>query len=988
MTGFRLASGGRVDRERPLRFRWNHRALTGLAGDTVASALLASGERVVARSFKYHRPRGIHTAGVEEPSAYVTLGSHAWRNANARATATELADGMVVSGQNGWPGVRFDLGAAAGLLSPFLPAGFYYKTFVGPFTGTRFWMLCERFIRAAAGMGRASREPDPDSYERVNDFCDVLVIGSGPAGLAAAESAAEAGLDVLLVEQDFVPGGRLLAESTEIEGVASEAWLADRLAALADHPRVRILCRSTAFGQYEGGVAGVLERPADDGGIRGRFRVVHAGQTILAAGAIERGIAFANNDLPGILTASSLQTYAGRFGVAAGRRVVLATGNDSAYAVAADLARAGLTVTLADCRPEGDAGPAPPAEGCEVLHGVRPARAEGRQSVRRLALVDGEGRLRRIDCDAVGVSGGWNPSLHLASHLGRAPVWDAELAAFLLPDGAGILPAGAARGVWSADAAAACGRSAAGRAARALGRPVTPPPQPPAGGWRRPIQSLYEVRLPGDAGRKSFVDLQNDVTAADIRQSVAEGYGEAEHLKRYTTLGMSPDQGKTANVTGLGILAEARGRPMAASPPTTFRPPFDPVEIGALAGRARGRSFRPVRRVPAHAWHYRHAAVMIETGVWRRPRFYPHEGEGLAAASLREAAITRERVGLADVSTLGKIAVQGPDAGRFLDHVYVNRFSTLPVGRARYGVMLRDDGLVLDDGTTWRVGEQDWFLTTTTAQAGRVMGWLEGLLAVRFPELRVHLTSVSDQWAGAAVAGPLSRQVLADLVEGIDMADAGFPFMGVREGGLRVEGGAVACRIARISFSGELGYEVYVGADHGEAMMEALRLGVTSAGGALYGLEALGTLRIEKGHVTAAELDGRVSLADAGLGRMASVKKPYIGQVLAARPGLQAADRPRLVGIFPVDRSQRFAAGAILCEVGAARGHGVGWITAVTESPALGHWIGLGFAAGGRGEDTGEPRRLVAADPVRGRQVEVEIVSPHMVDPAGERQHG
>ena len=991
MSGFRLEQGGRIDRGRPIPFRWDGRDLTGYAGDTVASALLASGEQIVARSFKYHRPRGVYTAGVEEPCAYVTVGSGSRTAPNTKATATELREGMEVFGQNAWPGVRFDVGAASGLLSPFLPAGFYYKTFIGPFPGTRFWMFSERFIRRAAGMGRASREPDPDHYERANAFCDVLVVGAGPAGLAAAETAADAGLDVILVEQDFMLGGSLLAGGGKIEGEPSDSWLARRCSELTKRPGVRVMRRTTAFGLYDGGVAGMIERPAaeidgDCDDVRGRFWVVHAGQTIVAAGSIERGFAFANNDLPGVMAASALRMYAGRFGVACGRRVVLAANNDSAYGVARDLAQAGLTVTLADSRPAGEFSKA--VDGVEVIRGFVLAKAEGRRNVRAAMLSPvGGGAARRIPCDAIGISGGWNPAVHLVCHRGVRPVWEESLCAFLSPeDVEGVETAGAARGIWNADAVAISGRAAASRAARRLGAKVDALPMPASGGWSEPLRPVYEVEKPGGRGAKSFVDLQNDVTAADIRLSAAEGYGESEHLKRYTTLGMSPDQGKTSNVVGLGILAKARGRSLPECGTTTFRPPYDPVEIGALAGRARGRSFRPVRRVPAHAWHYRNAAVMIEAGVWRRPQYYPRAGEGLNEAYVREAAIARESVGLADVSSLGKIAVQGPDAGRFLDNVYVNLFSTLPVGRARYGIMLRDDGIVLDDGTTWRMSEHDWFMTTTTAQAGRVMGWLEGLLATRFRDLKVHLTSVTDQWSGAAVAGPRARVVLESVVDGIDMSDAAFPFMGVREGGLRTEGGSVECRIARISFSGELGYEVYVGSDHADAKMEALKVAVEAEGGALYGLEALGTLRIEKGHVTAAELDGRVTLADAGLGRMASKKKPFIGRALANRPELLEENRPRLVGILPVDRSRTFRSGAILCEAGAVRGHGVGWITAVTHSPAFGHWIGLGFARGGAGG--GERRTLVAADPVRRERVEVEIVSPHMFDAKGARLHG
>ena len=988
MGGYRLkeAAGGQVDFSRQLRFSWNGRNLHGHPGDSLASALLASGVRTVGRSFKYHRRRGVMTAGVEEPCAYVTLGSGAWTTPNTKAPMVELVAGLEVHGQNAWPGVGFDLGAASGLLSPFLTAGFYYKTFIGPGRGTRFWMFFERFIRSAAGMGRASREPDPDQYDRANGFCDVLVVGSGPAGLAAAETAAAGGLQVWLVEQDFALGGSLLAESGRIEDRPAADWRAERMAALEASGQVRILSHTTAFGFYDGGVVGLYQHLPGSGedGHRGRFWVLRAGRTILATGAHERGFAFAHNDRPGVMLASAARTYVNRFRVAPGRRGVVTTCNDSGYAAARDLVTAGIKVVLCDARPEG--APGIDSGDFEVLRGAVPQRVLGRSGVQGVEIGDGSGTvLRQAACDFVAVSGGWNPVLHLACHRGMRPVWHQELAAFLPSKvSAPVNMAGAMRGIWDIDACAASGRVAAANAAATFGRHIDATPQLKPGGWRNPIRPLYEVRLPGQRGAKSFVDLQNDVTAADLRQAVQEGYGSAEHLKRYTTLGMSPDQGKTGNVIGLGILATARGVPAGTTGVTGFRPPYDPIELGALAGRLRGRHFLPTRRTPAHDWHYRQGAPMLDTGLWRRPWYYPQMGEGLEEAYIREAAAVRESVGFTDVSTLGKIAVQGPDAGIFLDRIYVNGFSGLPVGRARYGVMLRDDGFVLDDGTVWRLGEHEFFMTTTTAQAGPVMVWLERLLATRFAELRVHVTSVSDQWAGMAIAGPRAREVLAQLVRGIDVSAAAFKFMAVREGRIQVGEGDADCRVARITFSGELGYEIYVGADHADAVMEAVSERVAAAGGVPYGLEALGALRIEKGHVTAAELDGRVTLEDAGLGRMASKKKAYIGQMMATRPALDPLNRPQLVGIHPVEEGATFRAGSILCAPEAVEKHGVGWITAVTHSPALGHWIGLGFAEGGAG--AWEGRHAVAANPVDGQETEVQLVSPHMYDPEGERQ--
>lgn len=992
MSGYRLAAGGVIDRERSVEFLWEGRSLKGHPGDSLASALIASGVRIVGRSFKYHRPRGMFSAGVEEPCAYVTLGTGAARTPNTKAPMVELVEGLRAQGQNAWPNVRFDIGAASGLLSPFLPAGFYYKTFVGPAKGTRFWMFCEHFIRRAAGMGIASRLPDPAHYERANAFCDLLIVGSGPAGLAAAETAGRAGMRVILAEQDFALGGSTLAEpeSVTVEGVAVAHWRQDRLTALQAMSNVRIFPRTTVFGLYDGGVAGLHERLADEdaSGYRGRFWVVHARDTLVAAGAHERGFAFVGNDRPGVMLASATRTYVNRFGVAPGKRIVVATNNDSGREVAADLAGAGLSVTLADARLEtgfdGTHG------GVTQIRGVVPGRVLGRRAVRGVELVaaDGNGGPQHtIDCDILAVSGGWNPVLHLVSQRGVRPEWQPETASFGLPEGAlPVRVAGAAAGCATAEACQLSGRREAVAVARTLGFSADEVPPAASAADGVPVRPLYEVRLRGDRGMKSFVDLQNDVTAADIRLAVQEGFDSPEHLKRYTTLGMSPDQGKTGNVIGIGILAECCRTSPAECGTTTYRPPFEPVEIGALAGRARGRGFRPVRRTPAHNFHNRIGAVMVDTGLWRRPWYYAALGEGLDEAYVREAETVRDAVGIVDVSTLGKIAVQGPDAGRFLDHVYVNGFSKLPVGRARYGVMLRDDGIVFDDGTAWRLAEHDYFVTATTAQAGPVMHWLEKLLATRFPHLRIHVTSVTDQWSGAAVAGPRSRDVLKAVVAGIDLSDEGLPFMGVREGKLEIGGGAVACRIARISFSGELGYEIYVEADYGEPAMDRLLGAVKDAGGAAYGLEALGALRIEKGHVTVAELDGRVTLADAGLGRMASRTKAYIGRTLSQRAELRKDNRPQLVGLHPVDPAERFSAGAIICAENSVAGHGEGWITGVTHSPALGHWIGIGFATGGA--EAWKDRIAVAADPVRDRSTRIRVVSPHMFDAEGERIRG
>ncbi|QOF75093.1 sarcosine oxidase subunit alpha family protein (plasmid) [Aminobacter sp. SR38] len=985
MTARRLETGGRIDRSSPITFCWDGTILNGFAGDTLASALMANGQTVLGRSFKYHRPRGIMSAGVEESGAIVSVGRGPRHEPNVKATMQELYDGLEARGQNAWPNVRFDLGAMNGLFGRFFAAGFYYKTFMGlpPFEwgqGTGLWMKYEKLIRKAAGMGTASRERDPDSYEHAHAFCDVLVVGSGPAGLCAALTAANAGRDVLLVEQDFALGGDFLNDADP----GAEAQRRTLVEAV-QRAGIRIMTRTTAFGLYDHGTAGLVERVTDHLGSqrqylpRQRFWTVRAQATVLAAGAIERSIAFANNDRPGVMTASAARTYLNRFGVLPGRRIVVATNNDSAYQVARDLAASGADVVLADAR---DNAPTEAPAGVTVRTGLAPLEAQGRNSVRGVKLARSHGAgwngAEAEACDLLLVSGGWSPVVNLSSNRTVKPVWNSDLACFL-PGSTEepIFLAGSAMGIWNREDCIESGAAAA-RLAMGLDASVPSP-----GGWTRPIRPLYEVRLPSGKA-KAFVDPQHDVTADDVRLAHQEGFVSIEHLKRYTTLGMATDQGKMGNVIGLALMADALGTEIPAVGTTRFRPPYTPIAIGALAGRNVGAHFKPLRRTPLHEWNLGHGATMTDAGLWHRPWYFARAGETIEKAYIREAATVRETVGICDVSSLGKIAVQGPDAAQFLNRIYANAFAKLPVGRARYGIMLRDDGMVMDDGTTWRLDENDFLMTTTTTNAGRVMVWLEELLQTRWTDLRVHLTSVSDQWAAVSVAGPKARTAITACLEaGSDISNEALPFMGVAP--MRLAGG-IAGLIARISFSGELAYELYVPAAQGAAMMEQLWSAAEAIGGCLYGLEALGTLRIEKGHVTGAELDGRVTIDDAGLGKMASAKKPFIGNALRHRPELMREDRPRLVGIFPQDRSQRFNGGALLCKSGAISGFGDGWITAVTHSPAFGHWIGLGYISGGH--EAWKNRRVVAADPVRQGNVEVEIVSPHMLDPEGERMHG
>ncbi len=995
----RLEKGGRIDRARPLRFRFDGREYIGYAGDTLASALLANGIHLVARSFKYHRPRGILTAGAEEPNALLRIERGGGRSdPNARATTTPLFNDLDASPQNCWPGLGLDLQAVNSLLAPLFPAGFYYKTFMWP---RSLWKrLYEPAIRAAAGLGEAPREPDPDRYLHRFAHCDVLVAGGGPAGIAAALAATRAGARVILADEQSEFGGWLLGEGAvraSIEGEPPAAWLAAALAELRAADNCRLLARTSVFGCYDHNLVGLLEDVADDriapaeGQPRQRLWKVRAAEVVIATGMIERPLVFPANDRPGIMLAGAAATYLHRYAVLPGRRIVIVTNNDSVYGLAADLAEAGARVTVADSRrriPEPSKAAAR-ARGVELLTGTCPAGSEGRRHVRQIHL-----RARDAGttlpmpraCDLVLMSGGWNPNLALFAQARGRLRWDGDLAAFL-PDRAHwpMRCAGGANGMRSLGEAIADGLRAGVEAAAGAGFDIAAPERPTveeAPAWT--IEPLWCT--PGCSERergKAFVDFQHDVTARDLGLALREGYESIEHVKRYTTTGMATDQGKLGNLNALGIVAGEQGLPVAAVGVTTFRQPWTPVPFGALVGAHRGALFDPVRRTPMHDWAEEAGAVFEDVGQWKRAWYFPRGGEDMHAAVQREARAVRQSCGMLDATTLGKIDIRGPDAAAFLNRIYTNAWSKLPVGSCRYGLMLGEDGMVFDDGVTARLGEQHFHMTTTTGGAARVLAWLENWLQTEWPELRVWCTSVTEQWATMTVTGPKAREVLRPLVEGFDIEAGAFPHMTFRSG--RVAG--VPARIFRISFTGELSFEINVPAGYGLHVWEALLEAGRTQDLTVYGTETMHLLRAEKGYIIVGQdTDGTVTPFDLGMGWIVSKKKgDFIGRRSLFRSDMQRPDRKQLVGLLTEDPAIVLEEGAQIVEDPRQPlpMRMIGHVTSSYMSPNLGRSIALAMVAGGRARHG----RKLWVPRLEGPAVAAVVTSPIFFDPEGTRLH-
>ncbi|PDT40211.1 MULTISPECIES: sarcosine oxidase subunit alpha [Sinorhizobium] len=992
----RISGAGRLTPARTARFSFDGRTLTALEGDTVASALIANDIHLVGRSFKYHRPRGILSAGAEEPNALLDVSRDAARRQpNVRATVQEVFDGMKVASQNRWPSLAFDVGGFNDLLSPFFAAGFYYKTFMWP--KAAWHALYEPFIRRAAGLGVAPTEPDPDHYASRYAHCDVLVVGAGVAGLAAALAAAKAGAKVILCDEQPDVGGALRYDSgTTIDGKPGYDWAQETGRALGGMDNVTVLARTTAFGYYNHNFVGLVERVTDhlaspDKALpRERLWQVRAKKVILANGAIERHMVFANNDRPGILLASAGRTFLNHFGVAVGKKVGIYTAHDSAYEAAFDLKKAGVAVpVLVDCREKpGEAVLEKARElGIEVLKGHSVVNTTGKLRIASITVArNGGSGARKIAVDALLVSAGWTPSVHLFSQSRGKVKFDAETERFLPGTYAqDCLSIGACNGTddlqATIDEALAAGELAARASGAEGGAQVTLTGQN-AFEWTGGMIGAAEGAGP-DTTVKAFIDFQHDVCAKDIRLAVREGMHSVEHIKRFTTNGMASDQGKLSNMHGLAIAAEALGKGIPEVGLTTFRQPYTPVTFGAIVNHSRGSLFDPARKTPMHAWEEAQGAEFEDVGNWKRAWFYPKAGESMHDAVARECKTVRDVAGVFDASTLGKIEVVGPDAAQFLNLMYTNAWDNLKPGRCRYGIMLRDDGFVYDDGVVGRLAEDRFHVTTTTGGAPRVLQHMEDYLQTEFPHLKVWLTSTTEQWAVIAVQGPKAREIIAPLVEGIDLSNEAFPHMSVAEG--RICG--VPTRLFRMSFTGELGFEVNVPADYGQAVWEAIWARAEPMGACAYGTETMHVLRAEKGYIIVGQdTDGTLTPHDAGVSWAVSKKKPdFVGIRGLKRPDLVKDGRKQLVGLLTKDPKVVLEEGAqIVADPNEPKPMTMlGHVTSSYWSSNCGRSIALAVVAGGQAR-LGQTLYVPMAD----RTIAVEVSDTVFFDKEGGRLHG
>ena len=991
---FRLDKIGLINRNKKISFKFNGKKYFGYEGDTLASALIANGVHLVGRSFKYHRPRGFFGAGVDEPYAIVQLYKNNEIEPNVRATEQELFDGLKAKSVNCWPNVNFGIGAINNFLNKFIPAGFYYKTFMWP---KSFWYkFYEPFVRKAAGFGVASTKHDQEKYEHKYEYCDLLVTGSGPSGLASAYAAAKNGAKVILAEDKPRFGGSLLTSEANIGNQSGKEWADKIVTELKEMSNVIVKNRAQVFGYYDHNMLVMSERLSDHlpkskkYSPKQRLWYIRAKEVVISSGSIERPLVFGNNDTPGVLLTSAAKEYLKVYGVLVGKKPLVFTNNDSAYETAIEFKKNGIDPLVLDTRvnPKSEIIDEAKSLNINIKFSYVVIAAKGYKKVKsaEIAKISEDkkilGQIENINCDCICVSGFWTPTIHLTSQSGNKTKFNKEIDAFVPSQSRQEeTTVGSASGVFTLEETLKTSFEAGHR----LSKKITNKDNKvlvPQVAEKKSTQHDKFWCVPLSKGKKykRFLDFQNDVAVSDVELALREGYRSIEHVKRYTTLGMATDQGKTSNLNGLQLVSNVENKIVPDVGHTTFRPPYTPVTIGAIVGREVGKHSKPTRKSPMHLWHEKNNAVFVDAGVWLRPRYYKQENETLFDASKREAAHVRKNVGVCDVTTLGKIDIKGPDAVELLNRVYTNAWLKLPVGKARYGVMLREDGIVMDDGTTTRISENHYHMTTTTAQAANILSHLEYYLQVVWPELNVNVVSTTEQWAGAAIAGPKSRDVLQKLFPDINVSNEGLPFMGYVEGNLF----GVYARIFRISFSGELAYEVNVESDNGNFMWEKIIEIGKDFQIQPYGTEALSTLRIEMGHVAGSELDGRTIPYDNSLEGLLSKKKDFIGKRSLNRAAFIAKDRQKLVGVVPLDKKTSIPEGSHLVKDANAKlpNPKLGHVSASCWSVEHNNPFSLAILHDGKNMIG---QKLFALSPLKNKSIPVEIVSSHYVDPKGER---
>tara|TARA_B100002052_G_scaffold148337_1_gene135421 strand:+ start:795 stop:3791 length:2997 start_codon:yes stop_codon:yes gene_type:complete len=991
---YRLDKIGLIDRNKKISFKFNGKKYFGYEGDTLASALIANGVHLVGRSFKYHRPRGFFGAGVDEPYAIVQLYRNGETDPNCRATEQELFEGLEAKSVNCWPSVNFDIGAINNFLNRFFPAGFYYKTFMWP---KSFWYkVYEPFIRKAAGFGVASTKHDQERYEHKYEYCDLLVAGSGPSGLASAYAAAKNGARVILAEDKARFGGSLLTSEVSIGNQSGKDWSEKIIAELKEMSNVIVKNRSQVFGYYDHNMLVMSERISDHlprtkkYTPKQRLWYIRAKEVVISSGSIERPIVFGNNDTPGVVLASAAREYLKVYGVLVGKKPLIFTNNDSAYETAIEFKKNGILPIILDSRtnPSSEIVSEAKNMGIDIRFSHVVVAAKGYKKVKsaEIAKISENKKnleeIKNITCDCICVSGFWTPTIHLASQSGNKTKFNNDIDAFV-PNKSkqNETTLGSANGIFTLEETLKKSFESGYEISKKITNNENKVTIPQVAEKKHTTHDKFWcVPLPKGKTYKRFLDFQNDVAVSDVELALREGYRSIEHVKRYTTLGMATDQGKTSNLNGLQLVSSIENKIVPSVGHTTFRPPYTPVTIGAIVGREIGKHSKPTRKSPMHSWHEKHNAVFVDAGVWLRPRYYKQGNEGLFEASKREAENVRKNVGVCDVTTLGKIDIKGPDAAEFLNRVYTNAWLKLPVGKARYGLMLREDGIVMDDGTTTRISENHYHMTTTTAQAANVLSHLEYYLQIVWPELNVNVVSTTEQWAGAAIAGPNSRKLLKKLFPKTDVSNETLPFMGYVEGNLF----GFHARIFRISFSGELAYEVNVESDNGNFMWEKIIEVGKEFEIQPYGTEALSTLRIEMGHVAGSELDGRTIPYDNGLQGLISKKKDFIGKRSLNRSSFIAEDRQKVVGVVPIDKKTSIPEGSHLVKDANAKlpNPKLGHISASCWSVEYNNPFSLAILKDGKNMIG---KKLFALSPLKNKSIPVEIVSSHYVDPKGER---